>query len=714
MDKKKILIVDFDTNAVSSLERFLSELGYEVLTAPDGESGLEKCKQETPDMVIMEPMLPKLHGFELCTIISHDLEPKIPVVILTKFYREEQFKIESLRSFGATAFLSKPYNRNSILALLEEHLGEKVGDAQEQDSLIEKEIPSSISLDSLKSLEEQFKKEELDLIQDENIEKQLLEAVATFKTELPKVEKKTEISVEIDQMLKDTLSEFGLEHEQEDTAAAASKPDPAAPVGTEQSPAAPSSKLEEPEIPSFEAPPTPEFTAPVTPTPDSEAPLSEAEAQEPKPEPIPAETTAASEEPDMPPLYAEAEKPELSDEPLLDSPPPTPKEEERPEPDLETTKPAEEETFEKPGTETFGSMFGSGLTVSTDTDKDEEEKSGSGFPTKLKKPSLQIIIPFAAVVLVIITVTFFMLKPKKVDSLTENTANLVQTNKQPAANALANPAASTSDQDKTEAGDANRSDDSASGSESETAQAPASASAQNSSQPSSQAASPPSPLTTNPASDPAATASQPEASVTDPAQSESVPPQSSIAAGNLPKYLEPTVPAKTTPESKADPKINTTASEPEAASTPPAKDNPVEKSDSAKPEDTPAKVNQPGEKAAALQTQPLTPVLPKAKTGDLVPLKSVDVPPQVLQQELPKYPPIAKNKGISGTVIVNALISETGEIIQTVVIRGIKGPFGFNEASEKAVRKWKFKPAEKDGVKVKVWKQIPFSFKESK
>jgi outer membrane biosynthesis protein TonB len=52
-------------------------------------------------------------------------------------------------------------------------------------------------------------------------------------------------------------------------------------------------------------------------------------------------------------------------------------------------------------------------------------------------------------------------------------------------------------------------------------------------------------------------------------------------------------------------------------------------------------------------------------------------------------------------------------VLQTVAIRKIDSPFGFNEAAERAVKKWKFRPAWKDGVRVKVWKVITIVFKEN-
>jgi protein TonB len=103
----------------------------------------------------------------------------------------------------------------------------------------------------------------------------------------------------------------------------------------------------------------------------------------------------------------------------------------------------------------------------------------------------------------------------------------------------------------------------------------------------------------------------------------------------------------------------------------------------------------------------------KTRAGDIVSIKQVDTQPELIQQELPRYPAAAKGRGVAGTVLLNTLISENGDVLQTVAIRKIDSPYGFNEAAERAVKKWKFRPAWKDGVRVKVWKVIHIEFKEN-
>ena len=95
----------------------------------------------------------------------------------------------------------------------------------------------------------------------------------------------------------------------------------------------------------------------------------------------------------------------------------------------------------------------------------------------------------------------------------------------------------------------------------------------------------------------------------------------------------------------------------------------------------------------------------------MIPIQNVDSLPVAIQKMQPTYPVIAWEARIEGEVIINVLIDENGNVIQTAIIKEKKGSTGFGKAAEKAVKQWKFKPALKDGVAVKVWKPIVVVFK---
>lgn len=124
MAEKKILIVDFDLKSLNSLAKLFERYKIEIIKATDGVSGYEKFKSEKPDLVLLEAMLPKLHGFDLTLKIFRETRGKVPVVIITGVYKGPHYKNEALRSFGASDYFEKPFDKNnlvdSVLSLLSE------------------------------------------------------------------------------------------------------------------------------------------------------------------------------------------------------------------------------------------------------------------------------------------------------------------------------------------------------------------------------------------------------------------------------------------------------------------------------------------------------------------------------------------------------------------------------------------------------------------
>jgi protein TonB len=106
------------------------------------------------------------------------------------------------------------------------------------------------------------------------------------------------------------------------------------------------------------------------------------------------------------------------------------------------------------------------------------------------------------------------------------------------------------------------------------------------------------------------------------------------------------------------------------------------------------------------------PVRPSVVEGQVVDLTPDVVKPEILNRVNPSYPPIAQQKKIEGTVIIGILVSERGDVAEAKVLRG--GGYGLNEAALSAVRKWKFRPAVKEGKRVKVWMTYPIVFKLGK
>ncbi|HVT02758.1 MAG TPA: TonB family protein [Thermoanaerobaculia bacterium] len=120
----------------------------------------------------------------------------------------------------------------------------------------------------------------------------------------------------------------------------------------------------------------------------------------------------------------------------------------------------------------------------------------------------------------------------------------------------------------------------------------------------------------------------------------------------------------------------------------------------------------PGPAIAASTPPPSTSPLVQSATqeGDLVNSGDLDQAPRVLRQVNPVYPPVAQRQRIEDEVIISALVSETGKVIDTKILRGESKPFGFNEAALRAVRGFTFAPGVKDGKRVKTWYGVPFRF----
>jgi DNA-binding response OmpR family regulator len=146
MAGKKILIVDYDTKSIESLSKLFESYKIEVMTAMDGVDAYEKFKADEPDLVLLEAMLPRLHGFDLAQKIYQDTRGRVPVIIVTAVYKGQQYRNEALRTFGVSDYFEKPYDQdklvNRVLSLIgereevEEDISEITG-LPDPDSVIE-------------------------------------------------------------------------------------------------------------------------------------------------------------------------------------------------------------------------------------------------------------------------------------------------------------------------------------------------------------------------------------------------------------------------------------------------------------------------------------------------------------------------------------------------------------------------------------------------
>ena len=130
MANEKILVVDDDTNICELLRLYLTKEGYQVTTANDGEEGLDKFNQVKPDMVLLDVMMPKMDGWEVCRRIR--ASSQVPVIMLTA-RGEERDELQGFK-LGVDEYISKPFSPKILVARVNAILRRTLG-AVGNDSL---------------------------------------------------------------------------------------------------------------------------------------------------------------------------------------------------------------------------------------------------------------------------------------------------------------------------------------------------------------------------------------------------------------------------------------------------------------------------------------------------------------------------------------------------------------------------------------------------
>ena len=119
--KKKILIVEDYINIVEILTMRLEAMGYEVISAHDGQEGLKRAREESPDLIILDVLLPRMNGYKLSRLLKFDARFKdIPIIMLTsrETKRHEQIGLET----GADHYVYKSDRKGTLLRLVTQYL----------------------------------------------------------------------------------------------------------------------------------------------------------------------------------------------------------------------------------------------------------------------------------------------------------------------------------------------------------------------------------------------------------------------------------------------------------------------------------------------------------------------------------------------------------------------------------------------------------------
>ena len=122
MDVKKVLVVDDSPTELKLMSEPFVQNGYGVVTATDGEQALQMAADERPALIVLDVIMPKLNGFQVCRKIkTHDTLKEIKVIMLTsknqesdKFWGEKQ---------GADAYMTKPFDSEELLNMARSLMG---------------------------------------------------------------------------------------------------------------------------------------------------------------------------------------------------------------------------------------------------------------------------------------------------------------------------------------------------------------------------------------------------------------------------------------------------------------------------------------------------------------------------------------------------------------------------------------------------------------
>jgi DNA-binding response OmpR family regulator len=119
--KPRILIVDDELDLLAVLRMGLQLEGFDVLEAADGDEGLRRARADRPDLVVLDLMLPRLDGYQVCRTLKFDPRFKnLPILILSARPGEQDRRLAL--EMGADDFIRKPYELKDLVARIRQRL----------------------------------------------------------------------------------------------------------------------------------------------------------------------------------------------------------------------------------------------------------------------------------------------------------------------------------------------------------------------------------------------------------------------------------------------------------------------------------------------------------------------------------------------------------------------------------------------------------------
>ncbi|WP_110114087.1 response regulator transcription factor [Bacillus sp. CGMCC 1.16541] len=148
---KKLLVVDDEQSISTLLQYNLQQAGYTVVTAADGEEGYNKALEEAPDLIVLDLMLPKMDGIEVCKKLRQQ-KVMTPILMLTA--KDDEFDKVLGLELGADDYMTKPFSPREVVARVKAIL--RRVQVTNQDSLEDDEEGERITIAGLKILPEHY------------------------------------------------------------------------------------------------------------------------------------------------------------------------------------------------------------------------------------------------------------------------------------------------------------------------------------------------------------------------------------------------------------------------------------------------------------------------------------------------------------------------------------------------------------------------------
>ncbi|MHB9131908.1 MAG: response regulator transcription factor [Armatimonadota bacterium] len=117
---KRLLVVEDNAEVAKLLELILRRANYDVVIAEDGVEALKQFQEQQPDLILLDIMLPRMDGYEVCKRVRQEFLSEVPIIMLSSL--DSPLDMERSREAGATDHIAKPFDKDQLLDLIASYL----------------------------------------------------------------------------------------------------------------------------------------------------------------------------------------------------------------------------------------------------------------------------------------------------------------------------------------------------------------------------------------------------------------------------------------------------------------------------------------------------------------------------------------------------------------------------------------------------------------